>query len=183
MTDLEKAAFGMECFWGPDGLFGAQEGVIRTRVGYAGGDKENPTYQDLGDHTETILVEYDPKKISYDKLLDLFWKNHNYDRKRKSQYASKIFYLNEEQRKKAVESKMKKPGAVTDIEELDNLYVAEDYHQKYQLRHSKLMEDFKDMTAEKLRDSPRAAKANAVVAGHLSKEKYRNFEETKLPDL
>lgn len=177
MTELEKAAFGMECFWGPDALFGAQEGVIRTRVGYAGGDKENPTYRDLGNHTETILVEYDPEKISYDKLLELFWRNHGYDRKRKPQYASKIFYLNEEQKKKAEESKMSNPGAVTDIEELEKFYVAEDYHQKYRLRHSNLIEDFEDMAAEELRDSPRSAKANAVVAGYLSKEKYRNLKE------
>lgn len=174
MTDLEEAAFGMECFWSPDALFGAQEGVVKTRVGYAGGEKENPSYQDLGDHTETVMIEFDPEKISYDKLLDLFWKNHQYDRKRKPQYASKIFYLNKEQRKKAEESKMKNPGAVTDIKELDTFYVAEDYHQKYRLRHSKLMDNFKDLNAEELRDSPRAAKANAVVAGYLNEEKLQN---------
>ncbi len=179
MIELEKAAFGMECFWGPDALLGAQEGVIRTRVGYAGGEKEDPTYRDLGEHTETILVEFDPEKISYDKLLDLFWKNHNYDRKRKPQYASKIFYLNEEQRKKAEESKMRHSGAITDIVELDEFYVAEDYHQKYRLRHSKLMEDFENMSAEELRDSPRAAKANALVAGYLSEEKYSSFKEDR----
>lgn len=173
----------MECFWGPDALIGAQEGVVRTRVGYAGGDKEDPTYRELGNHTETVLVEYDPEKISYDKLLDLFWKNHDYDRKRKPQYASKIFYLNEEQMKKAEESKMKHSEAVTGIEELGTFHVAEDYHQKYRLRHSQLMEDFEGMTSEELRDSPKAAKANAVVAGYLSEEDYRNFEEAKSLDL
>lgn len=170
----------MGCFWGPDTLFGSQEGIIKTRVGYAGGDKEDPTYRDLGIHTETILVEYDPEKISYDKLLDLFWKNHDYDRKQKPQYASKIFYLNKEQRKKAEESKMQHPGAVTVIGELDKFYVAEDYHQKYRLRHSKLMEDFEGMSAEEFRDSPKSAKANAVVAGYLDKEKYRSFKEDRV---
>ena len=170
MTDLKKAAFGMGCFWGPDALFGAKEGVIRTRVGYAGGDKDDPTYQDLGDHTETVLVEYDPEKISYSKLLDLFWKNHDYDRKRKSQYASKIFYLNEAQRNRAEESKLNYSNAVTDIEKLDEFHVAENYHQKYRLRHSKFMENFEGMNAEEFRDSPRAAKVNAVVRGYLDEE-------------
>jgi methionine-S-sulfoxide reductase len=177
MVDLEKAAFGMGCFWGPDALFGAKEGVVKTRVGYSGGEKEDPTYRNLGNHTETILVEYNQEKISYDKLLELFWENHDYDRSRKDQYASKIFYMNDEQRKKAEESKIRNPGAVTDIEELETFYVAEDYHQKYRLRHSKLMEEFEDMSAEELRDSMRAAKANAVVAGHLNREKYRKFKE------
>lgn len=180
MAELEKAAFGMGCFWSPDALFGAQEGVVRTRVGYAGGEKEDPNYQDLGDHTETVMVEFDPEKISYDKLLELFWKNHDYDRKRKPQYASKIFYLNEEQKQKAEESKIRYHGAVTDIEELDEFYVAEDYHQKYRLRHSKLMEDFEDMTAEEFRDSPRAAKANAVAAGYLTVDKYNEFKEDRV---
>lgn len=176
MKEFDKAAFGMECFWSPDALFGAQEGVVKTRVGYTGGEKDDPTYQDLGDHTETVLVEFDPAEISYEKLLDLFWKNHDYDRKRKPQYASKIFYLDEEQRKKAEESNLKHPSAVTDIEELNQFHVAENYHQKYRLRHSKLMKDFEDMNEEELRDSPKAAKANAVVAGYLNQEKYRELK-------
>lgn len=180
MEELEKAAFGMGCFWSPDALFGAQEGVVRTRVGYAGGDKDEPTYRALGDHTETVLVRFDSEKISYDKLLDLFWSNHDYDRKRKPQYASKIFYFNEEQRRKAEESKIKHSGAVTEIEELNNFYVAEDYHQKYRLRHSKMMEQFEDMAAEDFRDSPRAAKANAVVAGYLSEKEYGKFKEDRV---
>lgn len=167
MSELKKAAFGMGCFWSPDALFGSQEGIIRTRVGYAGGDKENPTYQDLGNHTETVLMEYDPSEISYEKLLEIFWKNHDFDRKRKPQYASKIFYLDEEQKRKAEESKMKRSGAVTAIEDLETFYVAEDYHQKYRLRHSRLMEEFEGMTANEFRDSPEATKKNAVAAGFL----------------
>lgn len=176
MADLEKAAFGMGCFWAPDALFGAQEGVVRTRVGYAGGEKEDPTYHDLGNHTETVLVEFDPEKISYEKLLELFWKNHDYDRKRKPQYASKIFYFNDEQRMKAEESKLDHSGSVTDIQELNEFYLAEDYHQKYRLRHSRLMEEFGDLNNEEFRDSPKAAKANGVAAGYLSKEKYQEYK-------
>lgn len=169
--ELEKAAFSMGCFWGPDALFGAQEGVIRTRVGYADGEKEDPSYHELGDHTETVMLEYDPEKISYEKLLELFWSNHDYDRKRKPQYASKIFYLDEEQRKKAEESKLRYPNAKTDIGELDKFYIAEDYHQKYRLRHSELMREFENMEDKELRDSPEATRANAAAAGHLAKEK------------
>ncbi|MFB6190699.1 MAG: peptide-methionine (S)-S-oxide reductase, partial [Candidatus Nanohaloarchaea archaeon] len=76
--ELEKAAFGMGCFWGPDALFGSLEGVVRTRVGYAGGEKKDPTYKDLGNHTETVLVEYDPERIGYEDLLDVFWENHDF---------------------------------------------------------------------------------------------------------
>jgi methionine-S-sulfoxide reductase len=166
MMYLEKAAFGMGCFWSPDALLGAQEGVVRTRVGYTGGEKDDPTYRDLGNHTETVLVEYNPEKISYDKILELFWKNHDYDRKRKPQYASKIFYLNEDQKRKAEESKIKHPNAVTDVEELDEFYTAEPYHQKYRLRNSEMIDNFQSMSEEEFRDSPETAKANGLVAGY-----------------
>lgn len=174
MTELRKAAFGMGCFWGPDALFGAREGVVRTRVGYTGGEKDNPTYQSLGDHTETVLLEYDPEAISYEKLLEIFWRNHDYTRKRKPQYASKIFYLNENQRYKAQES-MKKDAA-TDLQPLKKFYIAEDYHQKYKLRHSELMNQFENMSSDEFRDSPLAAKANGYVAGYLDSEKYKDLE-------
>jgi len=72
-----KATFALGCFWGPDGLFGATPGVIRTRVGFTGGSKAAPTYKSLGDHTEAIEIDFDPKEITYDKLLDMFWTHHD----------------------------------------------------------------------------------------------------------
>ncbi len=174
MAELRKAVFGMGCFWGPDALFGAQKGVVRTRVGYAGGEKDSPTYQSLGDHTETVMAEYDPEAISYKTLLEIFWGNHNYNRKRKPQYASKIFYLGEDQRYKAQDS-MKK-DSTTDLQPLEEFYVAEDYHQKYKLRHSELMNQFENLSSDEFRDSPLVAKANGYVAGYLDREKYRNLE-------
>jgi len=103
--------------------------------------------------------------------------------KRKPQYASKIFYLNEEQRKKAEESKIKYPGSVTDIEYLDKFYVAEDYHQKYRLRHSDLMKNFKDLDEKEFRDSALAAKLNGFVAGYLDLEDLENLDFEVEPSL
>ena len=73
----ETATYAMGCFWGPDSLFGSLDGVIRTRVGYAGGTTESPTYHNIGDHTETIQIDYNPAKISYEQLLEIYWDNHN----------------------------------------------------------------------------------------------------------
>jgi peptide-methionine (S)-S-oxide reductase len=71
------ATFGMGCFWGPDARFGAVDGVVRTRVGYAGGTDPDPSYYSLGDHTEVVQVEYDPDALAYEDLLEVFWANHD----------------------------------------------------------------------------------------------------------
>lgn len=185
---LEIAAFGMGCFWGPDTLFGAQKGVVRTRVGYAGGTKDNPTYKDIEDHTETILIEFDSEQISYLELLELFWDNHfySYSKKRgKNQYASRIFHTGEEQQRQAEESQLKKEQkeeVATEIQKL-NFTVAENYHQKYRLRHSKMMKNFSEMTPEEFRDSPLAAKLNGYVAGHLNLKEIEKFDLEIEPSL
>jgi len=179
MNRLRKAAFGMRCFWGPDALFGSLEGVVRTRVGYAGGEKEDPTYESLGDHTETVLVEYDPGEIGYEDLLEAFWEKHDYTRRRKPQYASKIFYMTEEQKQKAEESM--KEDAATEVQQLEEFYIAEEYHQKYRLRHSRLMKEFENMASEEFMDSPLAAKANGAAAGHLDREEFERYRK-KLRD-
>ena len=113
---------------------------MRTRVGYAGGTRANPTYRSLGDHSETIEIDYDPTQISYRELLDLFWQSHDptapaYSR----QYASIIFVHDEEQERLALESKAQQEerlGAAlyTEILPYSGFYLAEDYHQKYYLR-------------------------------------------------
>ena len=75
---------------------------MRTRVGYSGGTKENPTYHDLGDHTETVQIDYDPTRVSYDKLLEIFWKSHNPRyQSRSRQYMIAVFYQDAEQKKRA----------------------------------------------------------------------------------
>ncbi|MFO7791501.1 MAG: peptide-methionine (S)-S-oxide reductase MsrA [Candidatus Saliniplasma sp.] len=169
----KTVTFSMGCFWGPDALFGSKKGVVRTRVGYAGGTKQNPTYRSLGDHTETVQVYYDPKKITYSDLLDIFWNNHDPTTRRTTQYMTMIFYHDDEQKKLAVESKeqMQKrldEDVKTEIEEYSKFYLAEDYHQKYQLsRNSSLYSAFKYIypDIQDFVNSTAVARANGLVSG------------------
>ena len=114
--------------------------MIRTRVGYAGGQKSDPTYRNMGDHTETLQVDYDPSRISYSQLLDVFWKSHNPEKRSWSrQYKRAIFYHNESQRQIAETSKAnlkQKSGnkVRTEVNPLRSFTMAEDYHQKYILK-------------------------------------------------
>jgi peptide-methionine (S)-S-oxide reductase len=114
--------------------------VIRTRVGYAGGEKINPTYYNLGNHSETIQIDYDPEKITYQQLLQIFWNNHNATLKSFSrQYMSIIFYHNLKQQELATQSMLEQEikldtKLVTEILPLTQFYRAEDYHQKYRLQ-------------------------------------------------
>ena len=75
-SNIETATFALGCFWSPDARFGVVPGVVRTRVGYAGGNTQNPSYHDLGGHTESIQIDYDPTQTSYKTMLELFWANH-----------------------------------------------------------------------------------------------------------
>ena len=114
--------------------------MVRTRVGYAGGTRQNPTYRDLGDHAETIQIDYDLSKITYAELLDVFWTGHDPTQRSWSrQYASIIFVHNEEQRRLAEESKarvaMKRGSTVyTEIVPYNGFTLAENYHQKHNLQ-------------------------------------------------
>ena len=144
--NLKTATFAMGCFWGPDVLFGGVKGVWRTRVGYAGGEKENPTYHNLGGHTETIQIEYDPETISYKELLEIFFENHNpYVKPYSNQYKSIVFYHNQNQKEdyENYEKKLKENKTLyTQLKEYENFYYAEFYHQKYRLQaFSKLMNE------------------------------------------
>lgn len=169
----KRATFGMGCFWAGDSLFGVLPGVIRTCVGYAGGQQESPTYKKIGDHTEVIDIEYDPDLISYTQLLSLFWKNHEYGltTKIKRQYMSLILYHDGEQKafaEKSLNEEQKKCNAtfVTEIKKFEKFYPAEDYHQKYRLQnHPWLIESTGLVTGEILRNSPLAAKLNGYIAG------------------
>lgn len=145
---LQTATFAGGCFWCMQPPFDALQGVVSTTVGYAGGHTTNPTYHEVSaggtGHAETVQVVYDPKKITYEKLLDVFW--HNIDPTTPNrqfcdvgdQYRSIIFYHGEEQKrlaeasKKALEeSKRFKEPVVTQIEPAGPFYAAEDYHQDY----------------------------------------------------
>jgi len=144
----ETAYFGEGCFWCTEAFFQRLEGVISVTSGYGGGHVENPTYEEVCDkttgHVELAKIVYDPSKVSFDDLLEVFWKTHDpttYERQGADvgpQYKSVIYYLNNEQKEKAEKYKaaLDKSGAwdkpiVTEISPFKNFYPAENYHQNY----------------------------------------------------
>jgi peptide-methionine (S)-S-oxide reductase len=142
------ATFGAGCFWGVEADFRMIKGVTATRVGYAGGTKDNPTYKEVCSdntgHAEVVEVEFDPNEVTYDQLLQVFWDNHNPTTLNSQgpdhgeQYRSVIFYANEMQKQAAIKSKeaLAKSGKwknpiVTYIEPAKKFWAAEEYHQQY----------------------------------------------------
>ena len=142
---MEKATFAAGCFWGVEADFRKINGVIDTKVGYTGGDFKNPNYKDVCSnktgHAEAIEITFDPRKVSYAKLLDVFWRIHNPSSLNRqgldfgTQYRSAIFYHSLKQKELAVKSKEKleKSGKkiVTEIVKASKFYPAEEYHQRY----------------------------------------------------
>lgn len=168
----------MAWFWFPEAQFGAAQGVIRTRVGYSGGSKLNPTYRDLGDHTETVDVDFDPQATNYSALLKMFWDNHDPTANCTRQYMSAIFYHDEEQKRlaeKTLEEKQKSSSEhiKTSILPFKEFYEAEDYHQKYQLqRHHALVNALDLEPGEELIKSHVAARINGYVGGYGTLSSY-----------
>jgi peptide-methionine (S)-S-oxide reductase len=155
------------------------EGVIRTRVGYAGGQKSDPDYGNIGDHTETLQIDFDPLQITYTDLLDIFWRSHTptgqgWGR----QYMNAVFHQNEEQQQLAMKSKSameKKLGRKvhTEVLPLYTFYRAEDYHQKHFLRRrNDLMKEYDEIYSNyrDFVDSTAVARLNGYVGGHGSAE-------------
>ena len=151
-TETAKATFAGGCFWCMEPPYDKLDGVIATISGYTGGTKANPTYQEVSagttGHAEAVEVEYDPKKISYDKLLEVFWKNIDPTQKdaqfcdHGSQYRSAIFVHNDEQKRLAeaskaalAKSKPFKGDIVTEIAPATTFYRAEEYHQDYYIKN------------------------------------------------
>jgi peptide-methionine (S)-S-oxide reductase len=172
--ETETATFGLGCFWGPDAQFGAMAGVVRTRVGYAGGTNPDPTYHALGDHTEVVQVDYDPDEVTDADVLARVFRSHDPNRRtRKTQYQNVVFSATPAQRE-TLESYLDENGLEADaigtrIEQLTRFYIAEDYHQKYNLRSKRsLMEPFEELgyDDEALRESPAAAKLNGIASGN-----------------
>ncbi|MGA9967319.1 MAG: peptide-methionine (S)-S-oxide reductase MsrA [Terriglobales bacterium] len=145
---MAKATFAAGCFWGVEATFRQLPGVISTRVGYTGGKTADPTYKevctDRTGHAEAVEIEYDPAKLSYDKLLEVFWENHDPTQLNRqgpdwgTQYRSAIFFHTSEQEAAAKASKERleksrrfsKP-IVTQIVPAVTFFEAEDYHQQY----------------------------------------------------
>ena len=145
---MEKATFGAGCFWGVEEAFRKLIGVIETKVGYMGGNLENPTYEevctDKTGHAEVVQLVYNENKVSYNDLLDIFWNVHNPTQINRqgsdigTQYRSVIFYHNENQRKIAEKIKKEWQSSgkfgrpiVTEIKKAETFYPAEQYHQQY----------------------------------------------------
>jgi len=179
MKKMKKATFAMSWFWFPEAQFGAAPGVIRTKVGYAGGTKANPNYRSLGDHTESVEVEYNPEVTNYREMLDIFWNNHDPTSRCSRQYMSAIFFHDEEQKKLAETSKeafkTNRP-ITTQILPANKFYDAELYHQKYLLqRHSALCHWLDlDPEGEELLNSHVLSRINGYIGGYGSRA---NFEE------
>ena len=145
---METATFAAGCFWGVEETFRQVPGVLETTVGYLGGHTANPTYKnvctDETGHAEVVQVTFDPSKVSYDKLLDVFWSAHDPTTLNRqgpdigTQYRSAIFFHSPEQERHARASKEKMQASgkfrrpvVTEITPASTFYSAEDYHQKY----------------------------------------------------
>ncbi len=143
---IEKATFGAGCFWGVEAEFRKVDGVTDVAVGYSGGTTKDPTYKDVCSgatgHAEVVEVEYDPSKVSYEELLEVFWNNHDPTTPNRqgwdigTQYRSAIFYHSPEQEaaarasKDKIQERFKKP-IVTEITLASEFYRAEEYHQRY----------------------------------------------------
>lgn len=172
---VETFTCAMGCFWGPDCRFGAMYGVVRTRVGYAGGTTPIPTYHNIGDHIETIQIDYDPKKISYEQMLDIFWASHKPGRTVwKRQYATALFYEDSKQETLARDSKNKIGSSLgekvqTEIIALEKFYLAEMYHQKYHLQgYDDLMAEYRNFYTDifDFVNSTSAARVNGYIGGY-----------------
>jgi len=148
----EKAIFAAGCFWHVEQAFKEIHGVIKTSVGYIGGKMKNPTYEDVCSHetghAEAVLIEYDHDKVSYNELLNVFWKIHDPTQLNRqgfdigNNYRSAIFYLNEKQKELAMKSKKElekskkyKSKITTQITKAKEFYKAEEYHQNYLEKH------------------------------------------------
>ena len=144
----EKATFGAGCFWGVEATFREIDGVVDAAAGYEGGHTENPTYKDVctdrTGHAEVVEVEFDPAKVSYEQILDVFWKSHDPTQVNRqgpdygTQYRTVIFFHTPEQEQIARASKAKLEASsrlhrpvATRIEPAGTFYRAEEYHQQY----------------------------------------------------
>lgn len=145
---MEKATFGVGCFWGPEETFRKVDGVTSTSVGYMGGSLENPTYEEVctgrTGHAEVVDVEFDPSRIAYEELLQVFWACHDPTTLNRqgpdfgTQYRSVLFFYGPEQEAaaRASKEKLERSGRyrreiVTEITPASTYYPAEEYHQRY----------------------------------------------------
>jgi len=149
--------------------------VLRTRVGYAGGTTIAPTYRRIGDHSESLEVDFDPDRLSYAELVDLFWASHNPTRAAHSRQYQAILFFHDDEQQAVAQTAMKRVErglgrfVTTELRPLERFWRAEDYHQKYYLRAVRdLAGEFAAMYPEEdnFVDSTAAARVNGYVSGH-----------------
>lgn len=182
-ASFETATFGMGCFWGPEARFGSLPGVLRTRVGYAGGTSLNPVYRQMGDHTETVQIDFDPAMLSYEEVLRHFWENHypNRDEYKGRQYISLLRFHSMQQQeaiariKEEMESRLGEK-IETDIAPYRDFTLAEERHQKYYLkRYPRILEQLAPNYSDalELQNSIFAARLNGFAKGFGNREKLK----------
>lgn len=180
----ETLTLGMGCFWGPEALFGHLAGVHQTRTGYAGGTLPSPVYRQLGDHSETVEIEFDPSVITLEQLLELFWNHHHpavINGYKGRQYYSLLFYRNEEQlytmqRVQQTHTSELEKRAMTEIQAYRAWYPAEERHQKYYLQRqhewmNQLRVWYPDQ--QELLQTTLAARLNGYSRGHGTTEQIQ----------
>lgn len=186
-VETKTATFALSWFWFPEAQFGCVPGVLRTRVGYTGGSKKGPSYHSLGDHTESVEIDYNDKVVGYKDLLKIFWTSHNSTACMSRQYMSAIFFHDQEQQAAAEETKtehQKEIGATiqTKVKPYEVFYNAEDYHQKYLLRQKSKILNALGLTNPEIITSTLAAKLNGYVGGFGSVESLdKDLEGSNLP--
>jgi len=161
--------------------------VIRTRVGYSGGTTANPTYYAIGDHSETVQIDFDPTQISYEDLLREFWDSHTATYQSYSaQYRNVLHYHSEAQRQ-AAEASLREVAAglsspvLTEIRRASTFYMAEDYHQKYYVRSDRFWsQEMETLYSDpaRFRDSTLVARINGCLAGYCTRDQLQREIES-----
>ncbi|EXC35376.1 Peptide methionine sulfoxide reductase A5 [Morus notabilis] len=192
---LRTAVFALGSFWRSEAVFGCLKGVVRTTVGYAGGSKNNPVYRSLGDHAESVQVEYDPRLISFRQLLDVFWSSH--DSRQVfgqgpdvgNQYRSIIFTNGTEETRLAALSKEREQArskvsiVTTQIQSHWTFYPAEPEHQKFELKQNQfLLQLIGNLSEEELEASSLATTLNGYAA-ELCPPEIQKHIDAKINDI
>jgi len=192
---IQTAVLGMGCFWSPEALFGSMPGVIRTRTGYAGGKLADPTYRHMGDHTETVELDFDPELLSYAEILRVFWDNHNplnINDYKGRQYQSMLLYRSQEQKiaidrvlEERRESGQGEPA--TEIHPFTVFYPAEEKHQKYYLkRHPDAVEKLLTLYSSipDMDGSTLGARLNGLAKGFANRSSIiEEVKDWQLPEF
>lgn len=191
----KTAVFALGSFWRGEAAFGCLPGVVRTTAGYSGGTKVNPEYRLLGDHAEAVQVEYDPKIIRYEQLLDVFWSNHDATQvfgqgpDVGEQYRSIIFTNGSDEAKLAAVSKEREQTKLMDnlvttqIQQFETFYPAEPEHQKFELRRNPaLLQLLGLLPEEEFARSSIATKLNSYAARMCPPSTQKAFD-AKVQDI